>query len=71
VESALTGPRLQGPNTRPGGQAHGPDPTSAIEHKDRAEAQEAVRIDLRIVEELDSRHYKLLTKSCELTAAAN
>jgi len=43
------------------------DPTSAIEHKDKMKAQEAVRMALRIVEEADSRHYELLAKSCELT----
>lgn len=46
--------------------SHGPDPTSAIEHKDKGEAREAVRIALQIVEQADSRHYELLTKSCEL-----
>jgi hypothetical protein len=32
------------------------------------EAQEAVRIALRIVEEADTRHYELLAKARELTA---
>jgi hypothetical protein len=31
------------------------------------EAQEAVRMALRMVEEADSSHYELLAKSCELT----
>jgi hypothetical protein len=43
------------------------DPTSASEHKDKMEAQEAVRMALRMVEEADSSHYELLAKSCELT----
>lgn len=43
--------------------SHGPDPTSAIEHKDKVEAQEAVRIALKIVENADSRHYELLAKN--------
>jgi len=47
--------------------SHGPDPTSAIEHKDKIEAQEAVRIAMQIVEQADSRHYELLTKSCALS----
>lgn len=50
--------------------SHGPDPTTAIEHKDKTEAQDAVRIALRIVKESDSRHYELLAKSCELASPA-
>jgi len=49
--------------------SHGADPTSAIEHKDKVEAQEAVSI-LQIVKEADSRHYKLLAKSCELAGVS-
>ena len=43
--------------------SHGPDPTVAIEHKDKVEAQEAVRLSLQIVKESDSRHYDLLAKN--------
>jgi len=45
--------------------SHGLDPTSTIEHKDKSESQEAIKILLKMVEESDSRHYKLLNKIAE------
>jgi hypothetical protein len=43
--------------------SHAQDPTCAIVHKDRVEAQDAIAILLRIVEESDEPHYRLLRKS--------
>lgn len=43
--------------------SHGHDPKIAIEHKDRAEVQEAVRILLEIVKKTDPRHFELLAKN--------
>ncbi len=45
--------------------SHGSDPTSAIEHKDKLESQEVVKILLGMVKESDSRHFDLLMKSVE------
>ncbi|MHB8761999.1 MAG: AAA family ATPase [Coriobacteriia bacterium] len=43
--------------------SHSEDPTSGVLHKDKCEAQEATRLLLKIVEESDETHYKLLSKS--------
>jgi wobble nucleotide-excising tRNase len=43
--------------------SHGSDPTSTIEHKDKSESQEAIKVLLDIVKESDSKHYELLEKS--------
>ena len=43
--------------------SHGSDPTSTIEHKDKSESQEAIKVLLNIVKESDSKHYELLKKS--------
>ena len=40
--------------------SHNSDPTSAIEHKDKSESKEAIAILLKIVEESDPKHYKIL-----------
>jgi len=46
--------------------SHGSDPTSAIEHKDKIESQEAIKVLLNIVKESDLTHYNLLEKSIRL-----
>ncbi len=43
--------------------SHGSDPTSAIEHKDKTESQEAIKVLLNIVEESDPKHFELLKKN--------
>ena len=43
--------------------SHGSDATSTIEHKDRIESQDAVKILLRMVQESDPKHFELLMKS--------
>ena len=43
--------------------SHGSDPTSTIEHKDKTESQEAIRVLLNIVEESDPKHFELLKKN--------
>jgi len=43
--------------------SHGSDPTSAIEHKDKIESQEAVKVLLDMVKESDPTHFSLLEKS--------
>lgn len=43
--------------------SHGLDPASAIEHKDKSEIQNAIRILMKIVEESDKKHFETL-KSC-------
>ncbi|HDY69279.1 MAG TPA: hypothetical protein ENH85_16020 [Candidatus Scalindua sp.] len=43
--------------------SHGSDPTSTIEHKDKTESQEAIRVLLKIVEESDPKHFELLKKN--------
>ncbi len=40
--------------------SHGFDPTSTIEHKDKSESQEAIKILMKIVEESDSKHFESL-----------
>jgi len=42
--------------------SHADDPTCAVAHRDRGEAQEAVRVLLAVVEESDSEHYRILKK---------
>lgn len=43
--------------------SHGSDPTSAIEHKDKVECQEAIKVLLNMVKESDLVHFNLLEKS--------
>lgn len=43
--------------------SHNSDPTSTIEHKDKYECKEAVRILLEIVEKSDPEHYRILEES--------
>ena len=43
--------------------SHGSDPTSTIEHKDKTESQEAIKVLLNIVEESDPKHFELLKKN--------
>jgi wobble nucleotide-excising tRNase len=43
--------------------SHGSDPTSTIEHKDKRESQEAIKILLNIVKESDPKHFELLEKN--------
>lgn len=42
--------------------SHGSDPTSTIEHKDKSESKDAVKILLNMVEESDPIHFELLKK---------
>ena len=43
--------------------SHNSEPASAIEHKDKSECKDAVRILLDIVKKSDSKHYSILEKS--------
>jgi len=43
--------------------SHGTDPISTIEHKDKTESQEAIKVLLNIVEESDPKHFELLKKN--------
>ncbi len=43
--------------------SHGSDPTSTIEHKDKTESQEAIKVLLNIVAESDPIHFELLKKN--------
>jgi wobble nucleotide-excising tRNase len=43
--------------------SHNSDPTSAIEHKDKRESKEAIKILLKIVKESDPKHYEILQKN--------
>ena len=43
--------------------SHGSDPTSTIEHKDKTESQEAIKVLLNIVAESDPKHFELLKKN--------
>lgn len=45
--------------------SHNSDPTSTIEHKDKSESKDAIRILLRIVEESDPKHFEILKKNTE------
>ena len=43
--------------------SHNSDPTSIIEHKDKRESKESVKILLNIVKESDPKHYEILEKN--------
>ncbi|MBK8954975.1 MAG: AAA family ATPase [Saprospiraceae bacterium] len=43
--------------------SHNSDPTSAIEHKDKSESKDAIKILLKIVKESDPKHFEILLKS--------
>ena len=43
--------------------SHNSDPTSTIEHKDKRESKESMRILLNIVKESDPKHYEILEKN--------
>ena len=43
--------------------SHGTDPISTIEHKDKTESQEAIKVLLNIVAESDPKHFELLKKN--------
>lgn len=45
--------------------SHNSDPTSTIEHKDKSESKDAIKILLSIVQESDPKHYEILTKNTE------
>ena len=42
--------------------SHGSDPASAIEHKDKIEIQEAIKVLLNMIKESDPKHFELLKK---------
>ena len=43
--------------------SHGLDPASIIEHKEKSESQEAIKILMKIIEDSDHKHYELLKSS--------
>jgi len=43
--------------------SHNSDPTSTIEHKDKTESKESIKILLTIVKESDPKHYEILEKN--------
>lgn len=43
--------------------SHNSDPTSMIEHKDKSESKDAIKILLNIVKESDPKHYEILEKN--------
>ena len=43
--------------------SHNSDPTSTIEHKDKSESKDAIKILLNIVKETDPRHYEILERN--------
>lgn len=43
--------------------SHNSDPTSTIEHKDKSESRDAIKILLNIVKESDPKHYEILEKN--------
>lgn len=43
--------------------SHNSDPTSAIEHKDKSESKDAIKILLNIVKESDPKHFEILEKN--------
>lgn len=45
--------------------SHNSDPISAIEHKDKSESKDAIKILLNIVRESDPRHFEILEKNLE------
>ena len=44
--------------------SHNSDPISAIEHMDKSESRNAIKVLLNIVEKSDPQHYKYLSKNC-------
>ncbi|HAD81763.1 MAG: hypothetical protein A2509_10705 [Candidatus Edwardsbacteria bacterium RIFOXYD12_FULL_50_11] len=42
--------------------SHNSDPTSTIEHKDKSESKEAIKVLLNIIKESDPKHYEILLK---------
>lgn len=42
--------------------SHNSDPTSTIEHKDKSESKDAIKILLNIVKETDPKHFEILEK---------
>ena len=42
--------------------SHGSDPTSTIEHKDKNETRETIKIKLDMIQEYDGRHFELLRR---------
>lgn len=45
------------------GFSHNSDPTSTIEHKDKSESKDAIKILLNIVKESDPKHFEILEKN--------
>lgn len=43
--------------------SHNSDPTSTIEHKDKSESKDAIKILLKIVKESDPKHFEILEKN--------
>jgi HKD family nuclease len=43
--------------------SHNSDPTSTIEHKDKSESKDAIKILLNIVKESDPKHFEILEKN--------
>ena len=43
--------------------SHNSDPTSTIEHKDKSESKDAIKILLNIVKESDPKHFEILNKA--------
>ncbi len=43
--------------------SHNSDPTSMIEHKDKSESKDAIKILLNIVKESDPKHYEILERN--------
>ena len=43
--------------------SHNSDPTSAIEHKEKSESKDAIKILLNIVKESDPKHFEILEKN--------
>lgn len=43
--------------------SHGSDPTSTIEHIDKSESQEAIKVLMEIVKQSDAKHYELLERT--------
>jgi hypothetical protein len=43
--------------------SHNSDPTSIIEHKDKSECKDAIKILLSIVKESDPKHFEILEKN--------
>ena len=43
--------------------SHNSDPTSTIEHKDKSESKNAIKILLNVVKESDPKHFEILEKN--------